>query len=533
MPNNGLPGAQMNRQPKRTRLSTKPDGTACLVQEESWGPIGSPLAFSKLFAPGNSGLPRLDAVASLYDKYKLVSCVLEYRTVVGTVQSGEIVYGVDYNVNTSDTSYAAVVLMNDKAMTPIWQNSNVNVNINKAMEGKLWKNVSRVGSSVANFAEGPCFQVVVNTVSDPLAVVGRLWVRYKVEFTSPVQPGVDATPASITTGFVEQVGPSSTGYVNVVESDSEVSFPTDDTEAIPSPSFIPVQIVPQISGPETLLMNALVGPINSGTLLAIESTIPNITTYLALNATPQLRFVGFDGIDYTTNFRVLTQSVASGLGGYKYQRRVGVVPGVIIWAVEAIGPMVVDFFVETAIPLALEALGSWASSVALSVTTGTKALEIEDRGSTSTAAATANLAGDGLFMIAYAAEDNTHDAVLSLPFGVTLVSHTRTVVSTTATHTFTFSGVPFTAYGHVLAVINDVITGPTGSDIVGITGATKTVDIPMSGVTPSAATTYLRYDQPPNAVVPVPPFVATVQMSTTSTTRRVFAATFMGFTAAI
>lgn len=153
---------------------------------ELWSPVGPGLPAGSapaalVFTPGLSGLPQLDALAALYESYRILGKVkVEFRTAAGSVNNGSFIMGVDYDARDTIPGYAGAAALVPKAVGPITQNSILHVDHNRAMNKKWLFSNSPGGPGEAAFA------IVYSTTSPTtLGNPGDIWCEYHVEFISP------------------------------------------------------------------------------------------------------------------------------------------------------------------------------------------------------------------------------------------------------------------------------------------------------------------------------------------------------------
>lgn len=356
-----LPGALKNRQVKPVNIRTVRDGVLCLTQEESWGPVNTGSPQVRKFAPGNSGLPMLDNVASLYDQYKIVSCLLEYRTVTGTTTSGELVSGVDYNPETTDTSYESIVLLSDKMMGPLYQDMQTRVSVDKSMKNMSWRYTTQQDAGV-----GPAFQQITSaTTAVPNLVVGRMWVKYVIEFCSPKKSSVSAGGTfAYTQAEVLNLSNGSSGEVAEVETTTTSTFPGADLLTNNELEFFRVS-----SDDLHYEYMVPIGQPNNGVKFAIEQSVPNYNAFVSANGVATLNIVDEDGNDMSHNFLISPPTLRQGRGSVHFQNTT-IVPGLVAWAVTSLANLATTIFVKVVVPALKDAATTYIQNGVLSVTEG-------------------------------------------------------------------------------------------------------------------------------------------------------------------
>jgi len=149
-----------------------------------------------LFLPGASGLPQLDALASLYESYRLLSGVkVEFKSAAGSVNNGSMIAGVDYDARDIVLGYSSAASMMPKFVGSITKNMQLTVDHTRAMN-KKWMFSAGQAAGDAAFAV-----VYSNTAS--LSGVGDIWCEYTVEFISPK---LTAFPAIAVTTLIDNTG---------------------------------------------------------------------------------------------------------------------------------------------------------------------------------------------------------------------------------------------------------------------------------------------------------------------------------------
>lgn len=288
----GIPN-QVYRQAPYSKQSKK-NGHLCVSNEEPWGPVSAGNT-QLIFAPGSSGLALLDNEARLYDQYKLIKCVIKYKTASGTTTQGDFVYGVDYNTKSTDISFNAVSLLEPKWVGPVWNNGTLTVNKDQAMKGMSWRYTGSIEEET-----GPAFQVLGVAQGPADSMLGRVWAEYEVEFCSPKRASTAPVIfADSAIGLV--VGNTDSSHV-VSEEPSVFTDPISDN-TVETPASLNEQ---PTAGQEFLVA------LDVATEVTLDHGWPN-------NATPRLLFRGVDGSDLTDHFRIRQanfQMTADGFGGF-------------------------------------------------------------------------------------------------------------------------------------------------------------------------------------------------------------------------
>jgi len=130
------------------------------------------------FMPGTSGLPQLDAHATLYGMYRILSAVrVVYKASCGSTTGGLIVAGCDYKSQDSVSTLQGTASLEPKCSTAPWKNAFFHIPANRAMKQKWLETFSK------RAAIEPAFVIQITSTSTELT--GSLWVEYAVEFVSP------------------------------------------------------------------------------------------------------------------------------------------------------------------------------------------------------------------------------------------------------------------------------------------------------------------------------------------------------------
>lgn len=158
-----------------------------------------------VFWPGNSGLGRLDIFSAMYDLYQLKSIKLRYLTSTGTVQSGEILLGVDYDPKDVATTARGAEEYVPRFRAPLWKNGEMTVPVDRAQKAK-WMYTSSGTDTMAE-SLGPAFAVVLGGHGVANTAVGSLWVDYKLVLQSPAPSQSGAPETSYSQAFLFHYDP--------------------------------------------------------------------------------------------------------------------------------------------------------------------------------------------------------------------------------------------------------------------------------------------------------------------------------------
>lgn len=141
---------------------------------------------SRIFFPGNSGISRLDSFANLFELYRINSARIYYKTATGTTQSGMLHVGVDYDSKEIPTTVAGVAVLYPSFTIPIWSESSLSVQPDRANRAK-WMFTFAGGQSHQDMGVG--FAVLSGLAASPGAielVPGEIWIDYDITYSGPV-----------------------------------------------------------------------------------------------------------------------------------------------------------------------------------------------------------------------------------------------------------------------------------------------------------------------------------------------------------
>jgi len=298
----GIPNQVAQNNKRAPRMSSNKQGHTMLNFAEPWVEVEQGSGTAK-FAPGFGTPAFLNSVASRYDQYRLVSCGVEYRTACGTTTAGDIVMGIDYNTKTTNTSFAAVSVLQPHWAGAVWTNGNLRVGISEAMKGMLWRQTRNDDPDAAS-----AFQLAWNCTTAQTGMVGRIWIHYKVELSTPLAPG------SASGGLV--------GISNAV-----VVASGDATALLAAQGDV---VVSEGAPREVTQFVTLVnGPIEGGSQIipgepfTVRAAVKTPTLYTVshglgglLQTPPTLRFVDANGDPQNQYFKVSSPTFASAEDGY-------------------------------------------------------------------------------------------------------------------------------------------------------------------------------------------------------------------------
>jgi len=164
------------------------------------------------FVPGNSGLPQLDALGTLYESYRMTGPVIvEYKATASMIISGSVVVGIDYDARDVVLGYPGVAALNPKAVGSVFKDHKVVVTPDRAMN-KKWLFCS------GQVPGEPAFAVGYSTTSANAGAVGDIWCEYTIEFISPRVPNFRISDS------VTLIQPDGTTYSNASDEHNGAPF---------------------------------------------------------------------------------------------------------------------------------------------------------------------------------------------------------------------------------------------------------------------------------------------------------------------
>lgn len=126
----------------------------------------------------------LSGLAKSFDRYRFISCAVEYKAAVGTVESGLVTFGPDWDASAKDVTYKRNMVM---ALTPIcegpvWQSSRLALPPSRLQTRREY----RLMASSDSRTEDQAFDVMPCTIAyscsgSKAITYGELWVEYDVE----------------------------------------------------------------------------------------------------------------------------------------------------------------------------------------------------------------------------------------------------------------------------------------------------------------------------------------------------------------
>jgi hypothetical protein len=154
-----------------------------VTQREFWGTVttgAAPVVYQ--FQPGSSGLSRLDAIGTLYEQWRLRSCVVRYATGSGATKDGLVHIGFVPDLLSLPTQLAGVVLLNPVVNTAVWEPNTLRIPTGEVNKGR-WLYTDAGGHHLDLIGFGVAVAYTGAAVN-----VGQIWVEYSVEFRGPSIP---------------------------------------------------------------------------------------------------------------------------------------------------------------------------------------------------------------------------------------------------------------------------------------------------------------------------------------------------------
>jgi hypothetical protein len=170
-----------------------------ISRSERWGVLDSATAAGPAvkvlsFQPGDSGLPYLDRVAALFDTYMCRRLRVLLKSASGTLQSGMVHMGIDYDARRLPSTEVEVLGTSQLLSVPIWKSGTVSPDLSIVNRGG-WRPTWSQGSGDTGFYEGPSFAVC--TSNNSLEGTAEIWLDYDLEFKgfSPLNGGPSPSPS--------------------------------------------------------------------------------------------------------------------------------------------------------------------------------------------------------------------------------------------------------------------------------------------------------------------------------------------------
>lgn len=166
--------ARRARATQRSRQQNMSGGTNMLARRELWsGTMAASTVIACEIFPGNSKLPMLDAMAQIYEEFKVVSWSVSVKSTVGTNSDGSYTCGITYGNEGRPTKAEQIASLAPATSNPVYVPTTISVNPRKVM-GANWLPTKSVQSTKSPGA----FMIT----SDKNV---QLWISYKVLFNGP------------------------------------------------------------------------------------------------------------------------------------------------------------------------------------------------------------------------------------------------------------------------------------------------------------------------------------------------------------
>jgi len=253
------------------------NGTMVYRDRELWA-VSSVGLNNLIFAPGNSGLARLDQFGLMFELWRLKRATLRYATAVGTTTAGAIYIGIDFDPDDLPSTLAGVQALTPLARIPVWEEGSVGILTSRVNKAR-WMYTSQL-------ANHPGLQLgfaacIWNT---GVSSVGEFWLDYEIEFAGPavsqtlvrarselaMQPLSWLTNPSTSTTFANIAVPSLGGVTTSGVSDA-AGYANTIISALPT---IPIGAAGWF-GVGTALVRSLI-PLTQGTLYDLSLVLTTV-----------------------------------------------------------------------------------------------------------------------------------------------------------------------------------------------------------------------------------------------------------------
>lgn len=139
------------------------------------------LASLKLGDSGSKALkvadfPWLKKIAAAYDRVKWHRCILTWRPAVGTTTGGQIIFGPDWDSNSTTTTVEAISCLTPVYESPLWQGGSLTLPPGRLMTRKEYQ--VRGDTKTADADLSPAY--IVYNVGGKDGDAGHLWIEYEV-----------------------------------------------------------------------------------------------------------------------------------------------------------------------------------------------------------------------------------------------------------------------------------------------------------------------------------------------------------------
>lgn len=185
---NGNSGPLLGTTNAGPRYSTGASGHLIMSHEEFFfsptvTAAGDAVA-AKSFLPGGSGMPMLDAIGKIYDRYRITSLRFHWKTSASLTTTGALIVGVDGDVTNTGKTIAYAQALVPKYRGPVWQEGTVIVRAQDLMT-KRWLSTSSSANKLKDPAYAACAAVLAIANAQLNTIYGEVWCQYAVEFSSP------------------------------------------------------------------------------------------------------------------------------------------------------------------------------------------------------------------------------------------------------------------------------------------------------------------------------------------------------------
>lgn len=168
------------------RYASNPSGHLTMSHEELFVvpkvAVNGDYIVSKPFCPGASGMPMLDAIGKIYERYALTGLRLHWRTSVGTQTAGAVIVGVDGDPTSSGTTMLYAQSLIPKFRGPVWEEGTIVGNPMDLMPTR-WLCTSQNKTSDPKYTSFLAVLAIANAVKD--TAYGEVWCQYTVTFAFP------------------------------------------------------------------------------------------------------------------------------------------------------------------------------------------------------------------------------------------------------------------------------------------------------------------------------------------------------------
>jgi hypothetical protein len=130
-------------------------------------------------------MPLLDGFGKMYDRYRVNSVQLCWRTSVGTTKSGAVILGIDGAADTVGTTIAYAQSLYPKWRGAVWAEGTVTPNVAELMPQR-WLNTASTQAAAIKADHGAFAGVIAVIGGDLNDKPGEVWCRYDVDFRYPV-----------------------------------------------------------------------------------------------------------------------------------------------------------------------------------------------------------------------------------------------------------------------------------------------------------------------------------------------------------